>query len=187
RKASALTAGTVGPFVVVTTAKGVPQSGDRTLLVYAAGSSACTATPSQPTCVDVLLPKGTGSDVFFSTGPCSGGVGCAADDRPVLQVLADLGSRYSATVTATLIFRCDKTLCGGGSIRSHPLLVNLDPAYPVGAPGSRALLQASPACGSKGVMDGPDGHCVDYVQSRRDGTGDTYLYLLIIRDARMSI
>ena len=187
RKASALTAGTVGPFDVVTTAKSVTQSGDLTLLVNAAGSSACTATPSTPTCVDVLLPKGTGSEVFFSTGPCSGGVGCATNGGTVLQVLTDLGSRYSATSTATLIFRCDKTLCGGGSIRSHPLLVNLDPPYLPGAPGPRALLEASPACGSKGYMDGPDGHCVDYVQSRRDGTGDTYLYLLITRDARMSI
>ena len=186
RKAATLKEGTVGPFDVVTTAKSVTQSEDRTLLVNAAGSSACTATPSTPTCVDVLLPKGTGSDVFFSTGPCSDGVGCATDTRTVLQVLADLGSRYSATVTATLIFRCDKTLCGGGSIRSHPLLVNLDPPYPPGGSGPRALLEASPACGSKGVMDGPKGHCVDYVQSRRDGAGDTYLYLLITRDARMS-
>ena len=197
RKASTLKEGTVGPFDVVTTAKSVTQSPDLTLLVNAAGSSACTATPSTPTCVDVLLPKGAGSDIFFSTGPCTDGVGCATDKRTVLQVLADLrpdpsatpesGPRYTATSPATLIVRCDKTLCGGGSIRSHPLLVNLDPPYPNGAAGPRALLKASPACGGKGFMDGPDGHCVDYVQSRRDGTGDTYLYLLITRDARMSI
>ena len=194
RKASALTAGTAGPFDVVTTAKSVTQPADRTLLVNAAGLPACMATPSQQTCVDVLLPAGAGSDVFFSTGLCTGGVGCATEDRTVLQVLADLGPesatsepRYPATAPATLIVRCDKTLCGGGSIQAHPLLVNLDPAYPTGAAGSRALLKASPACGSKGFMDGPDGHCVDYVQSRRDGAGDTYLYLLITRDARMSI
>jgi hypothetical protein len=28
--------------------------------------------------------------------------------------------------------------------------------------------------------------CVDYVQSRRDGSGDTHLYWLVPRDARMS-
>ena len=61
---------------------------------------------------------------------------------------------------ATLVVRCDKSRCGGGAIQDNQLQVNLEPT---------GDLAASPACTAKGFMSGPDGHCVDYVQSKRDG------------------
>lgn len=140
----------------------------------------CTATPEVPTCVDVLLPNGVGSDVFFSTGTCTGDIGCLRDSRTVLQVLADLGdgTRYPNDAPATLIVKCDKTLCGGGAIRRVELQASLDPTGP---------LTTAAACAAKGVVDAALDSCVDYVQSKRDGSGDTWLFWLITRDARFSI
>ena len=190
KAASELLPGTVGPFDAVLSAKRVGLTTEQrgtSLFVNTAGATAvdaavpCTATPEAPTCVDVLLPNGVHSDVFFSTGVCSGGIGCRDDNGIVLQVLADLGegagALYTRAAPATLIVRCDKTRCGGGSINDNTLQVNLDPVED---------LTQSPPCSAKVFMSGPDDHCVDYVQSRRDGTGDTYLYLLITRDARLS-
>ncbi len=181
KPASDLAPGTAGPFDVVLTADTVVVPEDQrgtNLFVNVAGSAEpCQATPDQQTCVDVVLPNGVNSNVFFSTGLCTGDIGCRDVNGIVLQVLADLGARYTADSPATLIVRCDKTRCGGGAIKDNTLQVNLDPV---------GDLAPSPACGAKGFMDGPDGHCVDYVQSKRDGSGDTYLYLLITRDARMS-
>ena len=45
---------------------------------------------------------------------------------------------------------------------------------------------AAPSCESKGVIQPGHEFCVDYVQSKRDGSGDTYLFLLLARDARGS-
>ena len=181
RKASALAPGTAGPFDVVQSADTVriagPDRGGNLFVTRTGSTEPCQATAERPTCVDVLLPRGVDSDVFFSTGLCTGDVGCRDAGGVVLQVLADLGTRYTPDAPATLIVRCDKTRCGGGSIQSNRLQVNLDPV---------GDLAESPACTSKGFMSGPLGHCVDYVQSRRDGSGDTYLHLLITRDARMS-
>lgn len=184
RKAAAdLQAGTAGPFDVVLTADTVlvaeDQRGGSLFVSSTRSTDPCTTTSAagQQTCVDVLLPNGVSSDVFFSTGLCTGDVGCLDEDGIVLQVLADLGDRYTPDAPATLVVRCDKSRCGGGAIQDNGLQVNLDPV---------GDLRASPACSAKGVMSGPDGHCIDYVQSKRDGSGDTYLYLLITRDARMS-
>ena len=152
------------------------------LLVTAEGAVGvpCTATPEVPTCVDVLLPNGVGSDVFFSTGTCTGSIGCRFADRTVLQVLADLGvlTRYPRNAPATLVVKCDKTLCGGGAIQRNVLQASLDPI---------GDLRSEPACGSKGVVVAGLESCVDYVQSKRDGSGDTYLFWLVTRDARFSI
>ena len=185
KPAADLAPGTAGPFDVVLTADTVVIPQDQrggSLFVTAAGSAEpCVATADKPTCVDVLLPNGVQSDVFFSAGACTGEVVCRDENATVLQVLADLGDRdqplYTPEAPATLIFRCDKTRCGGGAIQSNLLQVDLDPV---------GDLAPSPACSAKAFMSGPDGHCVDYVQSKRDGSGDTYLYLLITRDARLS-
>jgi hypothetical protein len=138
--------------------------------------AACTATPEQPTCVDLVLPPsaGNGDQVLFTTGVCSASVGCEPG-RDVLQVLAVF--ELPKQDPATLVVKCDKTLCGVGSITDNVLKVSL---APVGA------LRAAPACSAKGVIDDGVETCVDYVQSRRDGSGDTHLYWLVPRDARMS-
>ena len=190
RKAAAdLLPSTVGPFDVVLSADTVtvlPEDRGTSLFISTTKTAEpCQATPEVPTCVDVLLPNGVDSDVFFSTGLCTGDIGCLDPSGTVLQVLADLSAGdgetatplYSREAPATLIVRCDKTRCGGGAIQSNALQVNLEPT---------GDLTTSPACSAKGFMSGPDGHCVDYVQSKRDGSGDTYLYLLITRDARLS-
>lgn len=184
RKAAAeLQAGTAGPFDVVLTADTVAvpedQRGGSLFVSSTRSAEPCspTSAPGEQTCVDVLLPNGVGSDVFFSTGLCTGEVGCLDEGGTVLQVLADLGERYTPEAPATLVVRCHKSRCGGGAIQDNGLQVNLDPV---------GDLTESPECSAKGFMSGPDGHCIDYVQSKRDGSGDTYLYLLITRDARMS-
>ena len=163
---------------------------DRTqpLLVSRAGNGLpCEPTPGNPTCVDLVLPKGVGSDIFFATGACDGGVNCGRNGIEVLQVLAKIEGPYQKTSPATLVVKCDKSLCGGGAIQRNVLYASLEKTGPL-APVS--------ACAAKGVIDPdvtPDDptdteieSCVDYVQSKRDGSGDTYLYWLITRDARMS-
>ena len=137
---------------------------------------ACTATPEQPTCVDLVLPAsaGNGDRALFSTGVCSASVGCQPG-RDVLQVLAVF--ELPKQNPATLIVKCDKSLCGLGSIAGTVLKVSLAPDGPLGA---------APPCSAKGVIDPGLETCVDYVQSRRDGSGDTHLYWLVPRDARMS-
>ena len=137
----------------------------------------CTATPARPTCVDLRLPAspGNGDSAFFSTGVCDASVGCAGG-RDVLQVLAAFELPRSSP--ATLIVKCDKVLCAGGAIRDYAPKVSL---------AATGLLQPAPPCPSKGVVGAGQDFCVDFVQSKRDGSGDTYLFLLMVRDARMSI
>jgi hypothetical protein len=95
----------------------------------------------------------------------------------VIQVLADLGTAYGNDNPATVIVKCDKSLCGGGGVPSYKLKVNLDATGP---------LADAPACASKGIIPSGMTSCVDYVQSKRDGSGDTYIYWLVSRDARSS-
>ncbi len=136
----------------------------------------CEATAEITTCADLVLPMGVASDVFFSTGVCDSRVGCESG-RDVIQVLADLGAAYGNDNPATVIVKCDKSLCGGGGVPSYKLKVNLDATGP---------LADAPACASKGIIPSGMTSCVDYVQSKRDGSGDTYIYWLVSRDARSS-
>jgi hypothetical protein len=135
------------------------------------------AAPGATTCVDLVLPLGVASDVFFSTGLCDAVVGCTDGPRDLLQVLADFGSGYGNTTPATLIFKCDKSLCPGKGVPAYELKVNLD------ATGD---LANAVACRSKGVIPSGQTNCLDYRQSKRDGSGDLYLYWLVARDARGS-
>ena len=104
----------------------------------------------------------------------------------IVQVLADLTAPnpntkraeidlYTKTSPATLILRCDTTLCDTGGDPGHPgqlLALRQRPAW---APRPRVLGR-----GRWGDQD----VCVDYVQSKRDGASDTILYLLFTRDIR---
>ena len=80
---------------------------------------------------------------------------------------------HSKASPATLVVKCDKTLCPGGGISSYGLQVSLQGDGP-------SRLECT-ACSSKGVIRAGEEFCVDYVQSRRDGSGDTFLYLLLAR------
>jgi hypothetical protein len=77
---------------------------------------------------------------------------------------------------ATLVVKCDKSLCAGGGINSYHLGVVLVPGTPE---------QIAPSCPSKGVVGATQSFCVDYVQSTRDNAGDTHLFLLFVEDAKV--
>ena len=144
------------------------------------GDGNCTsATSANPVCGIVILPNGAVSPkVLLSLGACDTAyAGCGDPRGSVVQTLADLTGRYSTDSPATLLIKCDKDLCEGGSIQSKQLKYSLE--------GNTALTTALP-CPAKGTV-GAEPACLDYVQSKRDGSGDTYLYLLFTRDARVSV
>lgn len=134
-----------------------------------------TVDPDHPYCATVLLPNG-GGDIVVGTGACDGTTYTGCDTNSyVFELLADL-SGYSTTSPATVIFACDKAYCGNGSIqRNVPSFTTL----------GNADLAALPPCPAKGTALASGG-CVDYVQSTRDNAGDTLLWILFSRDARMS-
>lgn len=144
----------------------------------------CEATPENPVCADLIAPtRGfTNDHTLMSLGVCDpdfGGTGCRGN---YVQALA--GFVADAEDPATLIMKCDKTLCPGGAIHDYELDVQISP--------DGRTVTAKP-CASKGIAtpetpsDGsaPDSFCVDYVQSTRDNAGDTHLYLLFTVDAKV--
>lgn len=146
------------------------------------------ATESAPVCQVVLLPRGAGTDVLLSVGACDIGVlplyapcfsGASGVGGAVVQALFTQPSRpYSPISPLTIVVKCDKLLCGGGPISARTVLWSLR--------GNGPLESAKP-CPAKGTMAEAGKPCVDYVQSRRDGSGDTHLYLLTDRDIRTGI
>jgi hypothetical protein len=146
------------------------------------------ATAQDPVCGIVILPRGAASSqVLLSLGPCEPDPdpgappvedysGCGDERGSVVQALAHLEG-YTTTSPATILMKCDKTLCGGGAIQALRLSYTLT--------GNGALTTAG-ACPAKGTL-GAEPACVDYVQSKRDGSGDTFLYLLLLEDARVSV
>jgi hypothetical protein len=144
------------------------------------GRANCTeATREDPVCGIVILPRGSVSEqVLLSLGACDSlYAGCGSSRGSLVQTLADLTGLYTDTSPATLLMRCDKSLCGSGSIQSKTLSYSLL---------GKGALQTAPACPAKGTVGAEQEACVDYVQSKRDGSGDTYLYLLFTKDARVS-
>jgi hypothetical protein len=165
-----------------------------------------TASKELPVCGILVLPHGatcvgvdcTTASIVLSTGLCDTATATIppapayAPCRPspkgvgpgsVIQVLFNDGGAYSKTDPATLIIKCDKSLCGGGAIQDVPLNFSLFGNDPLGS---------VPECPAKGVVgtnaDGTDQKaCIDYVQSKRDGAGDTHLYLLFPHDMRGSV
>jgi hypothetical protein len=117
----------------------------------------------------------------LSIGACDASyAACGSAKGAVVQALANLSDpRYSKTAPATLVVKCDKSLCGTGAIQKVHLNFTLS--------GNGTLDQAALACPAKNTI-GPDQiACVDYVQSKRDGSGDTHLYLLFAQDMRTSV
>lgn len=139
----------------------------------------CDAGPEEPICADLLLPWGSTSLQYLSLGACDGAVSaaCGPGDGFYVQVLAELDDTvYTRSSPATLVVKCDKAQCGGGSIPASTLLVNL--AY-----GAAPTL--AEACPAKGTVGPEQMFCVDYVQSTRSNAGDTWLYLLFVEDAKV--
>lgn len=145
---------------------------------------ACTnATQANPVCGVLMLPFGASSPVVLGLGACDATyAACGSNKGAVVEALADLGPGYTVTAPATLVVKCDKTLCGGGAISSTHLSFSL-----LGNGG----LSLAPPCPAKNTLptdaSGNGVPCVDYVQSKRDNSGDTILYLLFDQDMRTSV
>lgn len=153
-----------------------PPAGSYTRSVGPDGASCGEVDPQHPYCATVLLPNGV-DNIVIGTGACDSTAytGCDASSGYVFELLANL-SRYTTTSPATVILTCDKVYCGGGSIQRNV------PHFTTSGIGD---LQALLPCAAKGVAPA-SGACVDYVQSTRDNAGDTHLWILFARDARMS-
>lgn len=155
------------------------------------GANSCEeATPSAPVCEILVLPRGAGSTVLLSVGACDTSKGstyapCYRGAKGVVggavpqALFAQPSEPYTVSSPATVIVKCDKTLCGGGPIRNLTVLNSLKGNDPLAAPPA--------PCPAKGVMATAGIPCVDYVQSKRDGSGDTHLYLLTDGDIRTGI
>lgn len=144
------------------------------------GSSDCAeATRQAPVCGIAILPRGANSQVLLSLGKCDAAyAGCGSTKGAVVQTLADLSGLYSKSSPATILIKCDKSLCPGGAIQNYHLSFTFS---------GNGALSTAPACPGKGVIGDKQEACVDYVQSQRDGSGDTYLYLLVPQDVRISV
>ena len=175
RDALAIPKGFSAQFDVVVSAVSFPRS--QTFISTTGHTTECTATSATPYCADILLPFGTDTGTLLTVGNCDSFLGCSSADQIVVQLLAALGSSYSRTNPATVVYKCDKTTCPGKSIKSYRVFVSLAPT---------GALRAAPACAAKGVVDEGLDFCLDYVQSKRSNAGDTHLFLLFARDARMS-
>lgn len=141
-------------------------------------------TASKPICGLLVLPNGAGgTQLLLSLGACDGPTSSYApcDTKgSIVQFLADLAGSatpYSITSPATLIFKCDKTLCGTGSIQSKQILYSFA--------GSGGIGTVAGQCPAKNTMATPGQMCIDYVQTKRDNAGDTNFFLLTDRDARI--
>jgi hypothetical protein len=133
---------------------------------------ACSPTRSEQVCADLLLPNGVAKgDGLLGLGACD-----AVDECGGQSVQALIALRTTRQHPATLVMKCDKSLCAGGSLRSYRLNVNLRPS------DAPALTQA---CPKKGTVGAGQLYCVDYVQSHLANAGDTYLYLLFVEDAKV--
>ena len=150
------------------------------------GENCVNATAEAPVCGVVILPRGAGAKVLLSVGACdtTGAYAPCFEGRKgpggaVVQTLfAQPSVPYSETSPATLLVKCDKSLCGTGAIRGLTVNYSLS--------GNGALIDADP-CPAKNTMAAPGVPCVDYVESNRDGSGDTLLHLLTDRDLRGGI
>jgi hypothetical protein len=144
------------------------------------GDGMCTdATRQSPVCGIVMLPNGAASSVLLSSGVCDGTAYTPCTTKgAVIQTLFNDGGLYTSTTPATLLMKCDKSRCGTGAIKNVPVYFSLN--------GNDALA-AVPPCPAKNTLGTGQQMCVDYVQSQRDGAGDTYLYILFTQDARVGM
>ncbi len=165
------------PFDVLKTLRIVPSEAG-VPLTAAAGDGGCTRTTrSQPLCGVAVLPQGASTGVLLSLGACTESTGCHADSL-VVQLIANLttgsGDLYTRHHPATLIIRCDKSLCGHRGVPHVKVVASSS------ATGDLAVV---PACHRKGVVNTGAVFCTDYRQSHRNH-GDTLLYLLFTQDIR---
>jgi hypothetical protein len=147
-------------------------------------SGICTdATPQVPVCSTLLLPKGANGLVTLSQGACNPFTPCLTGSQNqalLVQGIANLRDAsghllYTRSAPATVVLRCDKTLCAGGSANGFPILYQ--------ASGGGPFLTA-PACPKKGTIGANQTFCQDFTQDHRDNAGDLVAYLLFLDDVR---
>jgi hypothetical protein len=139
-------------------------------------------TPASPVCGYLLLPNGANGTILLSVGSCEGILDCATDGAGLVTadvVLKDeLGQPlYTRTAPATFVVACDKSLCGNGGVPSFDVLFDVT---------NTEDLTVAPPCPAKGVIGDNQDFCHDTVQSKKDGSGDLYSYILFVHDARAS-
>lgn len=184
------------PFDVVSQLRSESGSSDNFPQGIGGDTNCTTATKDAPVCGILMLPKGAASSVLLSSGICDGSKDYTPCTPPictttpctpggaVIQTLFADGGLYTPTAPATLLMKCDKSRCGTGSIQKVPVYYSL---------GINTALQKVPPCPAKNTVGTdpttglPQEMCVDYVQSQRDGSGDTYLYILFTHDARVGM
>ncbi|HEX4977214.1 MAG TPA: hypothetical protein VFV40_05045 [Nocardioides sp.] len=154
----------------------------------------CDPNPGRPVCGDLVPPaNGFVGSAYLSLADC---VALRTDARDCKQsyvqpLLDFVPAAGSLPPPATLLMKCDKTLCGGGAINKKVLKVTLS-----SDPDSEfyGVDVTAPACPAKGVVaydparpyeEGNRPFCTDYVQSTRDVAGDTILVLVFVVDAKV--
>ena len=143
------------------------------------------ATPEQPVCGGLLLPNGAKGRVLLSQGKCRDITTClgSIDDALLVNGKANLqntdGSKlYTRAKPATLVLKCDKTLCGGGNNNTFPVTVDLD--------GDGVGFADAPPCPAKGRVGADQTFCFDTRLSTRDNAGDLIAYIQFVEDIRGS-
>lgn len=183
-KNSKVAPGSTQPFDVLKTVLPLAQGNPQFTTGVGVGNNNCSDGTDEPECGVVVLPNDIqSSNAALTLGACTSNLGCTSGSQ-VVQFVADLGTRYSPTSPATLIFRCSKDLCRNtnNGVRGFTLKVSQSATGP--------LDHVSQPCIAKGVADNGlnngDTFCTDYVQSHRDNAGDVLLYLLFTQDMRGS-
>jgi hypothetical protein len=138
----------------------------------------CSPTKQAPYCADLLLPNLSVDGARMSYGLCDDFY-CGTSRRPLLQVLVGLAGLYPDPANpATVVYRCDKTVCGNVGVTQIPVRVTLS---------STDTIAVAPSCTAKGEVNAGADYCVDYKQSTKDNAGDVYIFVLFLKDARVTI
>lgn len=144
----------------------------------------CAApTPEAPVCGYLELPNGANGTVLMSVGACEGVFSCLSGSTQagLVTALASLkdaagNALYDGDQPATFIVACDRSRCGQGGVPNFEVWVDVTNV------GTLAKAEDCPAKGVLGELD----FCLDTVQSKRDGAGDLYSYILFDHDIRAS-
>jgi hypothetical protein len=176
--------GSTQPFDVLKTVLPLAQGNPQFPSGVGVGDNNCGDGTDEPECGIVVLPNDIQSaNGALTLGKCTPTLNCASGSQ-IVQFVADLGTRYSPTSPAELIFRCSKQQCrnSNNGIRNFTIKVSQSATGP--------LDHVSQPCIAKGVADNGlnngDTFCTDYNQSHRDNSGALILVLLFTEDMRGS-
>jgi hypothetical protein len=177
-KQTGVTPGTTQAFDVLKTLEGVSPTDPALQTGLGVGNADCMQSTTESECGTLVLSHGFSSQRgALSLGACTPDLGCTSGSE-VVQFIADLGTAYSPSDPALMIFRCDKKQCPGKGVNTYTIKVSFSASGP--------LNLVSAPCVNKGVALDAAGNtfCTDYVQSHRDNSGDALLYFLFTQDMR---